>query len=665
MAWGADPSRGSFTQYSSPSIYSPGRWGLAPPAPVPTSPSVTAPVTGVNPMETSYSLYGHIIPLLVFGRGRVGGEIISGPWFASGLASGINSFGLPADPTRSLTCIEVAFDSEVVWEGSQVGAGTLSSAGFSTEPITIRFYTGSLTQPADALEITNFGADAVAYRGQVLLAIQNLPLAATKFGKYPYVSAKFVDEDGEAVNLGEAFERLAYSPYVGYTSAEFETSGITDGVPDGGLIITQDTDFLSLIQQFGRIYRSWDILQTDKLRIVDRGDSVTADIVLDKSRLMDQVTIVRESPASVPHKLELTTIDPDADYTLIPSTASEPREPVNVSSSVETESVYLPIIMDSSSRLAIVTYAAYQDEVGRKRINATSMIYGMEMEPGDLVAGADLGEDFVNETYKVIETLHGANYSVEFTAESFLHCEITDEHFPLVMLLMGFEGADGSQSAPGFTDEGPNEHGTASFHEYAHIDTTQYKFGSSSLRLESTISSDSILRFSDSPDWQLSASNSDQFTVECWVRFATLTALVTGSLIVGQYYSAGKYAWGLETTDTDELLFRLSSDGTTWNVEIASTTAALTTDVWYHIAVDKDAAGKIRIYKNGVMIASDTPADSSMFDAATSLMIGNAPFLFDAHPMDGWMDELRITKGIARYASDGGFAVPTAAFPRS
>jgi hypothetical protein len=28
------------------------------------------------------------------------------------------------------------------------------------------------------------------------------------------------------------------------------------------------------------------------------------------------------------------------------------------------------------------------------------------------------------------------------------------------------------------------------------------------------------------------------------------------------------------------------------------------------------------------------------------------------------MDELRITKGVARYASDAGFAVPTAAFPR-
>ncbi len=35
------------------------------------------------------------------------------------------------------------------------------------------------------------------------------------------------------------------------------------------------------------------------------------------------------------------------------------------------------------------------------------------------------------------------------------------------------------------------------------------------------------------------------------------------------------------------------------------------------------------------------------------------------HFLIGWLDELRITKGVARYASDGGFTVPTAAFPRS
>ena len=80
-------------------------------APPPANPS---PVTGVNPVETSYSLYGHNIPLSVFGVGRIGGDIISGPWVDNGAASFIISFGVPADPYGSRDLREIAFDSDVV-----------------------------------------------------------------------------------------------------------------------------------------------------------------------------------------------------------------------------------------------------------------------------------------------------------------------------------------------------------------------------------------------------------------------------------------------------------------------------------------------------------------------------------------------------------------------
>jgi hypothetical protein len=33
--------------------------------------------------------------------------------------------------------------------------------------------------------------------------------------------------------------------------------------------------------------------------------------------------------------------------------------------------------------------------------------------------------------------------------------------------------------------------------------------------------------------------------------------------------------------------------------------------------------------------------------------------------INAWFDEVRITKGVARYASDGGFTVPSARYPRS
>lgn len=302
----------------------------------------------------------------------------------------------------------------------------LDPSGFSTEPFACRFYTGSLTQAADALETFHFGADAVAYRGQVLLAIDNLPLAATKFKKYPYVACKFVDQDGEAINFGEAFERLAYSPYVGLTADQFETVGITDGVADGGLIIVDQTEFLSLIQQFGRFYPKWSILQTDKLRIVDRGADVTPDIILDNSMLTDKVTINRQEQNSVPSVLELSTIDPGADYAIIPSQALIPRQPVAVTTSRKTDAAYLPVIMDDATRISIVTYTQQHEDRARKQISGTAMVRALQMEPGDLLGIAELSADFPGgETFRVLETTHGQNYAVEFTAESLLQCTVS------------------------------------------------------------------------------------------------------------------------------------------------------------------------------------------------------------------------------------------------
>jgi hypothetical protein len=621
-------------------------------APLPT-PSAVSASTGVNPTETSYSLYGHIIPLSVFGVGRIGGEIISGPWIENGLASFIISFGVPADPSGTRTLREIAFDSEVVWD---------STNGFSTESFTYRFYGGTLTQAADSLETSHFGADAVAYRPQILLAFENLPLANTKFGKIPYVAAVIADASGDDVNLGEAFERLAYSPWVGYTSSQFETSGITDGLVDGGLIIAQDTEFLQLIQQFGRFYPTWDILQTDKLRIVDRGSNVTADIILNQTRLMDKVLVTRQGPDTVKKDLELSTIDPGADYTIVPSRAQRPRDPVAVTTSVGTDSAYLPAIMDSSTRASIVTLAKYHEEQTRKTISGTAMAYGLEIEPGALVTIRALGDDFTNETFKVVETLHGANYVVEFTAAALLKCsmaELPDPYWLYVVLLLGFEGSDESTGDPGMTDESPAAHGTGN-PQIARIDTAQSKFGSSSLRV-----SPGILVFDSSPtDFLLSSSNSDQFTVECWVLFNTVHSRT--DLIVGKGNLAPVYTWGFETSETaGEFRFRMSSDGVSMNVNVSSSGAGLAAGVWYHLAVDKDSGGKIRIYKNGVMQGSSTPADSSMHDFNIALWIGANPWTGVSNGIDGWIDELRITKGIARYASDGGFTVPTAAFPRT
>lgn len=399
------------------------------PVPVvtPLQPAIVPASTGVSPLEVNYSLYGHPVPVSL-GKRRIGGEIIAGPTISGGLASFCISFGVPFDPIGA-TCDlrEIAFDSEVVWSSDGVTGVTTSAGGtFRVEAFTFRFYPGTLTQAADPLEIAEYGANAVAYRPQILIWFENLPLAATKFKKIPYVAAVIGDTNGDDINLGDSLELVAYSPFVGLTSAQFETVGITDVAIGGGIIVAQDAEFLGLIQKFGKYYGSWDILQTDKLRVVDRGDNLTADISLDATRLMDKIVVNRQGQDTVARELALSTIDPDADYTIIESLAQRPNSPVAVTTSVSKASDYLPIVLDASTRQALVALAKYREEQNRKTISGTAMAYGLQMEPGDLVAIQDLGDHFTDEIFKVVETLHTINNTVQFTAQSILRCNITE-----------------------------------------------------------------------------------------------------------------------------------------------------------------------------------------------------------------------------------------------
>jgi hypothetical protein len=106
--------------------------------------------------------------------------------------------------------------------------------------------------------------------------------------------------------------------------------------------------------------------------------------------------------------------------------------------------------------------------------------------------------------------------------------------------------------------------------------------------------------------------------------------------------------WAVSTTGANNF----TDISATWNP---------TTGVWYFIAIDFDGT-KYRAYSNGVMIGSSTTL-RAIFNPGNKLGIG-ANSTNTGFWLDGWLDELRITKGVARYASDAGFAVPTAAFPR-
>lgn len=225
----------------------------------------------------------------------------------------------------------------------------------------------------------------------------------------------------------------------------------------------------------------------------------------------------------------------------------------------------------------------------------------------------------------------------------------TDPNFSSVVLLSGFEGADASTT---FDDESNSNH-TLTAVGNAQIDTAQFKFGSSSLLLDGN--GDRVTA-ADSANWNF---GSGPFTIELFARFAaTETA---ANVICSQWNAAASNrAWSFDYFN-NTLRFSYTTNGsTTVTLTFAWTQSGGT---WFHLALTRDGAGDVRAFIDGTQIGSTQAANVTIFDSTSNLWIGAIESSTPSNDFNGHIDELRITKGVARYTAN--FTAPTAAFPRS
>jgi hypothetical protein len=229
----------------------------------------------------------------------------------------------------------------------------------------------------------------------------------------------------------------------------------------------------------------------------------------------------------------------------------------------------------------------------------------------------------------------------------------SDPNWGSVKLLMGFEGPNGSITT-GFADESGAVHGTMSGGNtsFSSITTTQKVFGSSCLRLAGN-----GCYFPYSGDWVL---GSGSFTLETFFRLTTVLGN-TYALLANFGGTTGQLGWVLYINTAGELAWNASTTGAD-NLNDMTGTTVLTINTWHHACIDFDGS-KYRLYLDGVMEASfSTPR--TLYDPTMALGVGMNS-IDSGLWFPGYLDEVRITKGVARYHSDSGFAVPTASFPRS
>lgn len=166
------------------------------------------------------------------------------------------------------------------------------------------------------------------------------------------------------------------------------------------------------------------------------------------------------------------------------------------------------------------------------------------------------------------------------------------------------------------------------------------------------------LFFPDSADF----TPTDDFTIELFdVKFASLA-----NAVLLCHYNAfsplsNQRSWLLQYV-SGQLQFACSSDGSANTVIAHSWSPVL--DQPYAMAVDR-AGGLVRIYIDGAKVASGMKP-GALHNSSDGLSIGaGRQGNGFANQFTGTAAALRLTNGVARWATDGSYAVPTLPLPQA
>jgi hypothetical protein len=223
-----------------------------------------------------------------------------------------------------------------------------------------------------------------------------------------------------------------------------------------------------------------------------------------------------------------------------------------------------------------------------------------------------------------------------------------DPLFGSVSLLLHFDGANNATTT---TDSSSIGH-AITFSGNAKLSTASPKWGSACLDLDG--SGDYVSALNNSSFiW-----GTEDYCVEGWINPRTVSGIDT--IICNRSSSGNDYNWLVRL---DAGVLRCVTWGPTAGTVLVDLNAgSVSTSAWSHIAFCRSGSN-FYSFLNGVQqaTASSASAVANTISAPASLLaIGLDPSTA-GREFDGLIDDIRITKGAARYTA--GFTPPTAAFP--
>jgi hypothetical protein len=147
---------------------------------------------------------------------------------------------------------------------------------------------------------------------------------------------------------------------------------------------------------------------------------------------------------------------------------------------------------------------------------------------------------------------------------------------------------------------------------------------------------------------------SGDMTIECWAYFNSVSGYQT---LLDFRSSGGGFGTSSFVLWVDAGTLSFFAGAYSGGSPVLSG-GSISTGQWYHIVVSR-YGGTTKLFLNGNQTATTTTAWAQTFSATDILSIG-ATTNVTGNYLNGYIDDLRITKGIARYVNN--FTPPTAAF---
>lgn len=201
------------------------------------------------------------------------------------------------------------------------------------------------------------------------------------------------------------------------------------------------------------------------------------------------------------------------------------------------------------------------------------------------------------------------------------------------MLMLHFDGTDASTT---FTDSSFSPH-TVTVSGNAQLDTAQFKFGTASGLFDG---SGDFLNLDGSSDF---AFGTGDFTVDLWVRFSSvaLNDIIYDSRPGG---TSGLYPTLLVGTGNVFSYFCNSATRITGSTVIANNT-------WYHVALSRSGTST-KLFVNGSQEGGTYADTDNLLNGGARPTIAVSGFNTAVGDLAGWIDELRVSKGTARFTSN-------------